>query len=169
MLFGRKTRMGRILYVAFLYCYFSYVIFPLYYSAHVHAGCGITPPQAAHHQPSLRGVRLFLSELLLSLLQNDTNTDDAFYDASASRQVLLAKKHGLFPSVKDILVKPAACAVLLPEPCNILETSTTPIHPLVRPVKGFQFCYSGIAPPRSNPAPFRPCLNTSIVLDHDNA
>ena len=153
MLFGRKTRMGRILYVAFLCCYFSYVIFPLCYSAQVHAGCGVTLAQAAHHQSSLKGVRLFLSELLSSLLQDDDDSDthdalsaDALPATSASKHVLLAKKRGL-SSVKNILVKPAVCAVQLPEPCTILEASTTPIHPLVRAVKGFQFCHSGIAPP----------------------
>jgi hypothetical protein len=147
MLFGRKTRMGRILYVAFLCCYFSYVIFPLCYSAQVHAACGLTSLQAAHHQPSLKGVRLFLSELLLSLLQDDDDAYDVLSAAPATRHVLLAKKRGLSRSVKDILVKPTACAVLLPEPCNIPDTSPIQIHAMVRPVKGFQFCHSGIAPP----------------------
>lgn len=140
----------KLLYTAFLCCYFSYVIFPVTFAMQVSEGDDPAARMVSHQTRSTKNVRLFLSELLLSLHRDVADDDDAVFPSAGAGRILLVKKRALSASLKYILDRLIASVVLLSgllvlqEPVRVSPVAR---HEATRVVKGFRLCYSGIAPP----------------------
>ena len=147
-----KCRKFRVLYAVFLCCYFSYVIFPVTYAVHASEGDDSAARMVSHQKRAVKSesVRLFLSEMLLSLHRDDADDDDAVSPSAGSGRILLVKKRALSASLKYILDRLIASVVLLSGLLLLQESvvvAPAAEHETIRAVKGFHFFHSGIAPP----------------------
>jgi hypothetical protein len=146
---GNHRKYGA-LYVAFLCCYFFYVIFPVTYTVPAQAHHGQAVKAQGHHKQARRSARLLLSDLLLSGHRDAVHDDETVSPGAGSGHILLIKKRALPSSQKNMLFRPTVSAVVLPANLFPEEPSAAARqddHSSVRAVKGFHLCHSGIAPP----------------------
>ena len=145
----RHGAVRRSCYLIFLFCYFTYVIFPVSYT--FRSGFQHATTKTIGHR--LHAAHKGLPSLLSGLLReaNSANSIDEPTSPSATH-ILLIKKRGLNPSLKQVLQRPACeCARVIDDLAADqprIFADAVPLD-LFRETEGFRLTFSGIAPPRS--------------------